>query len=171
MALNEAITTLGLVLSAVGLMLVFLQLRQSANSATSGLLITINRDLNSFSDIAIWLESGDPELGIDAIFQERILDYISYFEGLYISHNRGLFSLREVDEYFSGRFFRLANHPRIQKEFLCAEQKYQDIFKPIFKLHRSLSRYRKRRNSPALFLEYDLEQSAGCIYRRMSASR
>lgn len=160
------IPAIAVILSAVGLFVVFLQLRQSANTATASLLISINRDLNSFSDVAIWLEHNEPS-ELDAELEERVLDYISYFEGLFISFKRNLFSIEEVNDYFGGRFLRLTNHPEVQSRFLCNKDKYGDIFNPIFRMHAMIKDHRERKNLSDLYGEHDLSRVDVKLYVEM----
>lgn len=161
------VPAVAVVISAIGLIVVYLQLRQSANTATASLLISINRDLNGFSDVAIWLERGNPD-ELDAVLEERVLDYISYFEGLYISFQRKLFSIEEVNDYFGGRFLRLANHPEVQSRFLCNKTKYGDIFNPIFRMHAMIKDHRKSKDLRELYAENDLSRADVKLYIEMS---
>jgi hypothetical protein len=163
-----------LAVSAIGICIIWYQLEQSANATKSTLLVQINRDLNSYSDIAILLDSAEPgELvgKLSALERERLLDYISYFEGLYLCYARGLFSLSEVNDYFAGRFFRIAHNAAIQTELLTNETRYGDIFRPIFQLHAALNLYRDKNGHAKLYPDTPLSAVSSDLYQRLANQR
>jgi len=174
--MNSSATTidvLTLLVSAIGLTIIWYQLRQSGSSAKATLILQINRDLNSYSDIGALLAAGSNlnlAEELNALQRERLLDYISYFEGIYISYQRGLFSLSEINDYFAGRFFRLCNNTGVQQSILLNSSDYSDIFRPIFKLHAALSSYRSQRNYAPILLETDLAIKSGEIYDNYTKS-
>jgi hypothetical protein len=160
-----------LLVSSIGVAVVWFQLRQASNSSKVSLLISINRDLNSYGDVAIQIQNGQADdwvSGLKAEEVERLLDYISYFEGIYLSYRRGLFSLREINDYFSGRFFRLAHNAGIQKSILSNAELYGGIFRPIFCLHAGLSAYRRRHRMTALYPDHELAALAPKLYASMT---
>lgn len=137
----------------VGLVLIWFQLRQATSSSKGSLLLSINRDLNQYIEVAVQIEEGIDEEWVSNLStkdRERLLDYISYFEGIYLAHARGLFDLKEINDYFAGRFFRLTNNTGVQRYVFLNEEKYGDIFRPIFLLHQALTNYRKDQGLPTL---------------------
>jgi hypothetical protein len=168
---SEMLDAASLAIAIAGLGFIWFQLRQAANSSKASLLISINRDLNAYGDVAVKIEQGatkDWVEKLDGIDIERLLDYISYFEGLYLAHRRGLFSLREINDYFSGRFFRLANNTGVQTAMLLNRERYEDIFRPIFLLHKALLAYRSKSSLPALYPQSDLASVDRSRYREMA---
>jgi hypothetical protein len=154
MTAGEWISLLTLAGSVVGIGLLFLQVRQASDTAKVSLLFSINRDMNSYADVAALIEAnpdGDWFNSLEVKQKERLLDYVSYFEGIQLSMARRLFSIEEVDAFFSNRFFRLANNPGIRRQVFLNAAEFADAFRPIFMLHENLSAYRVRRNLPALY--------------------
>jgi hypothetical protein len=157
--------------AVIGLGFVLFQLRLSANSSKAMLLVSINKDLNGYTDVSVLIEEAASDRWVEQITtlqSERILDYISYLEGVYLSYRRGLFSAGEVNDHFAGRFFRIANDPGIQKTLLLNETKYGDRFRPIFQLHKALKSHRSRRGLTAIKLHSDLENANPELYIRMT---
>jgi hypothetical protein len=154
MNMTEVISGFALFGSFIGIGLLYFQIKQTADTTKVSLLFSINRDLNSYSDVATLIEIGKGDDWVEGLKdsqRERLLDYISYFEGIQLSMDRRLFKPRELDAFFSNRFFRLANNPSIRKHVFLNADRYDDAFRPIVALHASLSAYRMRHRLPALY--------------------
>ena len=160
-----------LVVSIAAAGLIWFQLLQSTNSAKAALLISINRDLNSYSDVATRIEQEQWDAWVEnlsAIERERLLDYISYFEGIYLAYRRGLFSLTEINDYFSGRFFRLTHNRGVQSAILLNDETYGDIFRPIFVMHSVLVNFRYAQKMKNLYPDTDLRTANEQRYEDMN---
>ena len=123
--------------------LVFFQLRQSSVAAKANIILSINRDLQQFSPLAAKLDNEqltDPT----AEELEELLDYISYFEGLFVIFKKGIISRWELDVFFGGRFLRLFENSFVKTQILFNHQKFGPIFVPIYKLHWTLLNSRVR---------------------------
>ena len=163
MTIGELIAAVALFGSLLGIVLLFLQIKQASGTATVSLLFSINRDLNSYADVANLVEANRDDEWVSALGKEkreRLLDYVSYFEGIQLSMERRLFSIEEVDAFFSNRFFRLTNNAGMRKQVFLNTQSYNDAFRPIFALHANLSAYRDRKGLPVLYGGAPLENVA-----------
>lgn len=172
MTTSDKTAIASLLIGVVGLFVIWFQLRQSANSAKATLLMSVNRDLNAYLDVAVRIEQSAGEHWVTALApqdKERLLDYISYFEGLYLSHRSGLFSMSDVNDYFAGRFFRVVNNVGVQKGVLL-DSIHGDIFRPVFCLHAELTKYRQRRGLSPLYAEHDLRAGDSALYSTYVAS-
>lgn len=150
----EWISAFALLCSILGIGLLLIQIRRASDTAKISLLFAINRDLNAYADVAEMIEShheGNWVRTLEIKKRERLLDYISYFEGIQLSLARHLFKIEEVNAFFANRFFRLANNISIREEVFLNKNLYSDAFQPIFILHASLSVYRDRKGLPTLF--------------------
>lgn len=154
MTTGEWISAFALAGSIAGIGLLYYQVKQSSDTAKVSLIISINRDLNSYADVAALIAANPINQWVDELElekKERILDYVSYFEGIQLAMERGIFNIQEVDAYFANRFFRLANNPDIRRAIFLNSVEYQDAFRPIFSLHASLSSFRYQKGYEVLY--------------------
>jgi hypothetical protein len=151
MSTGELIAVIALVASIIGVVLLYLQIKQGSDAAKATLLLSINRDLNSYADAAILIEAGKGDdwfKPLDLHQKERILDYISYFEGIQLALERRLFTIREVNAFFAHRFLRVSGNPSLRKHLFADEHGYEEAFRPILALDATLRAYRERLISP-----------------------
>jgi hypothetical protein len=151
---GELISLLTLAGSFLGIGILFVQIRQASIVAKTSLLFSINRDLNSYTDVASLIVAGVDDDWVNTLGseqKERLLDYASYFEGIQLSMERRLFRVEEVDAFFSNRFFRMTNNTGMRKHVFSNFEAYDDAFRPIVALHQHLTAYRERKGLPVLY--------------------
>lgn len=167
------IASVTLLVTIAGLLFIWFQLRLSVNIAKGTLLLSINKDLHDYADIAVQIEEAADEnwvANLSGHDRERLLDYLSYFEGVYLLHSSGLLTIGEINYYFSGRFFRLVNNTSVQIHILTNEARYADIFRPVFLLHKVLFDYREKNGFAVLENPGYLEAHDPDLYTRMTST-
>jgi hypothetical protein len=141
------ISGLALFGSFVAVVLLYIQLRQASGISKANLLFSVNRDLSSYQDIGALFQAevGDDWVEhLNATTKERLLDYISYFEGIGLALSNGLLTVEEVDLFFSNRLFRVLDNPSVKKHILSNTLHYGDAFRPVYALLTILTKHRAR---------------------------
>jgi hypothetical protein len=84
-----------------------------------------------------------------------IIDYLTFFETMYLLVKRKILTIDIIDELFAYRFFIAVHNPFIQKNNLI---KYDTFYPDTYKLHKLWVNYRKKNKKIIPFNEYNLDK-------------
>jgi hypothetical protein len=84
-----------------------------------------------------------------------IIDYLGFFETMFLLMKRKIIDIKLIDELFSYRFFIAVHNPYVQKKCLV---KYSEFYKNTYRLHKFWVDYRTKNNNPVPFPEYRLDK-------------
>jgi len=100
------------------------------------------------------------EKGENDIFNEtdypKIIAYLEWLEELAVGINQGLIEFDFIDDFLSYRFFLIVNNKYVQDAELIPEYKN---YRGIYKLHKTWSKYKKKKKLPILQIETDLSKT------------
>lgn len=84
-----------------------------------------------------------------------IIDYLGFFETMFLLMKRKIIDIKLIDELFSYRFFIAVHNPYVQKKCLV---KYNKFYKNTYRLHKTWVDYRTKNNEPVPFKENRLDK-------------
>jgi len=84
-----------------------------------------------------------------------IIDYLSFFETMYLLIKRGILTIDLIDELFSYRYFIAVHNPFVQKHNLL---KYDIYYKNSYRLHKMWIDHRIKKGRDIPFSEYRLDK-------------
>lgn len=74
--------------------------------------------------------------------RKYIVDYLTYFETVYILHKKGIFHISEIDEMFAYRFFVIINDKSIQSIELVPNG---DYYNDLYDFYKIWKQYRQKK--------------------------
>jgi len=84
----------------------------------------------------------------------NIIDYLTFFETMYLLIKRKIIKIDLIDELFAYRFFIAVHNPYVQKKNLI---KYNTYYKNTYRLHKMWVSHRLENNEKIPFSEYNLK--------------
>lgn len=84
-----------------------------------------------------------------------IIDYLTFFETMYLLIKRKIITIDLIDELFAYRFFIAVHNPYVQKHNLI---KYNTFYKNTYRLHKRWVEYRQKNNDQIPFDKYRLDK-------------
>lgn len=138
----------------VGALAIWFQMKRARDMEEGSFIVGLNESFLSSDGIrAIYrkLVSNTPLTEDDRV---EIVEYLTFFETIYVLLERGLVEISVLDELFSYRFFLAVNNPDIQRLELICDAPY---YKNLYALDYTWSTYR-RKHGKTVQLEGSLAQ-------------
>lgn len=144
--LKDAMTMLIAIVAALA---VFVQTKKNADTSKAEFILNLQQEFSSsegFSDLfdACWRNYND-EMSNEELetylskSQVHLLNYLTFFESMYLIKEQGVINIKILDELFGRRFFIVVNNKTIQNFDLCKNAKY---YTNVFYLYEDWSAYR-----------------------------
>lgn len=144
--LKEMMTVL---ISVVAAIAVFYQTKKSTDTARAEFVLNLQQDFTDsekFSELfeMCWLnynEEVDNEQLLEYLNRnkENLLNYLTFFESVYLMKKQGVITIELLDELFGRRFFIVVNNLTVQEFDLAKNSNY---YSNIFYLYKDWSEYR-----------------------------
>lgn len=142
--LKEFLITLA---SLTGAVAVFIQIKRTRDLATGEFILNLQQEFivhHSELFIKCWNHSTSSQENLDLKGEdEHILNYLTFFESMFIMVNNNVLNIKMLDDLFGRRFFMVVNNKSIQKWDL--EKNYL-FYLNIYRLYAKWKKYRKRKN-------------------------
>lgn len=87
------------------------------------------------------------------MMKPEVLNYLGWIRSLCSLIDRGVLSIESVDEIYGYKFFIILNNKEVQEMELS---KYPDLYKLMFRTHKSWSDYRKKKGGHLICESEDL---------------
>lgn len=87
--------------------------------------------------------------------RKYIVDYLTYFETIYILYKKGIFKISEIDEMFAYRFFLLINDKYIQDIELSPNGEY---YFDLYDFYKVWKEYRQKKSKEIIKIEHCFEE-------------
>lgn len=135
--IKEAILTSTAVIGAIS---IWFEMKRSKDMAEGEFITNLNESFLSNSDVKIiYKKLSDNEI-LDKDDKSSIVEYLTFFETIFILIERNVIDINIVDDLFSYRFFIAINNKYIQEYELVKDDKY---YKNIYTLDYIWTEYRK----------------------------
>ena len=113
----------------VGILAIWFQMKRAKDMEEGSFIVGINDSFLSsegIREVYRKLVSHTPLTEEDRV---NIVEYLTFFEAVFILYKRGLIDLAVLDDLFSYRFFIAVNNPDIQRlELICDAIYYKNIY-------------------------------------------
>ena len=125
----------------VGALAIWFQMKRAKDMEEGSFIVGLNDSFlksEGIRDVYHKLVSNTPLTEEDRV---NVVEYLTFFETVYILYKRGLADLGVLDDLFSYRFFIAVNNPDIQRMELISDAPYH---KNIYTLDHIWSSYRRK---------------------------
>lgn len=166
---KEILVTIASVIAAAA---VLVQIRDSKQLATGEFVLNLQQEFtanenNSALFIKCWNsikinreEINNKKIGKKLVLtnddEVSILNYLTFFESLYIMVEKNVLSIKMLDELFGRRFFVVVNNIEIQDKDLGENYLY---YLNVYRLYNIWEKYRRDRNENVFYKEKDNNNS------------
>ena len=130
------------VTALVGALAIWFQMKRAKDMEEGSFIVGLNESFlgsDGIRNIYRKLVSQIPLTEDDRI---EIVEYLTFFETIYVLYKRGLVEISVLDDLFSYRFFLAVNNPDIQRLELICDAPY---YKNLYTLDYVWSNYRRKR--------------------------
>lgn len=141
--ISEVIITLTAIMGAIA---IFYEMKRTKDLAEGEFILSLDQQFSSresFSDLFMSCWCDKAEGSEETITYEKdknvLLNYLTFFETVYVMVESNVMEISLVDELFARRFFAVVNNQQVQNQDLIVNYKhYINIFKlhAIWKKHR-----------------------------------
>lgn len=142
------------IVTAVAALAVFWEIKENHDLASGQFVFDLEQSFESNQDckelfIKCWeFKSRDNTLDLSSD-TTKILNYLTFFESMYVLYMNGAISIKELDDLFGRRFMSIVNNRAIQEIDLVKNYKY---YLNIYRLYNVWKKYRiksgKEENKP-----------------------
>jgi hypothetical protein len=148
-------TTLGIFLTATGLIALALQIRDTRRLAQAQFVSNLENDLTAHYKTYSKILPGEPWSNDGAGPATKselaeIIPYLSFFAKLKFLLDLGAVDLRIINRMFSFRFFLVVHNEHVQREIIFSTI-YYPYWAEVIALHAQWLEYRKERGLPIPF--------------------
>lgn len=156
---NSLFSVLEVVVAILGAILVVIELRKSGNAASGEFVLNLQEQFASSEGFAELFDKcwkyHEGKLSDDKLIEhlqahrEILLNYLTFFESVYLMKKRKTIKMELLDELFGRRFLSVTNNRIVQEVDLV---KNHDYYTNIFYLYSDWKKYRLRNGNNELFL-------------------
>lgn len=135
------------IISLLAAVAALLQMRKSTALTTGGFILNLQEVYNGNSDfleifLTCWADFKGEERNCDlSEKRESIINYLTFFESIYVMMEEGCLNIQILDELFGRRFFIVVNNRTVQDMELTVNGEY---YTNIYKLYDIWKAYRIR---------------------------
>lgn len=140
-----------MLLSVLGVMLVILQIDKSTSLTEGEFILNLQQtyaDNDEFVELFLkcWddFNNCDNETNSEEIDIKTLVNYLTFFESIYIMLEKGVVKIDLLDDLFGRRFFIVVNNKKVQDLELIKNYKY---YKNIYSLHSIWKKYRMKQEA------------------------
>lgn len=147
------------VISLLAAVAALLQMQKNTALTTGGFILNLQEVYNGNSDfllifLSCWEDFKGEERQCDlSEKRESIINYLTFFESIYIMMQEGCLNIQLLDELFGRRFFMVVNNKTVQDMELAVNSEY---YTNIYKLYDIWKAYRIKQEKK--------EQKKNCRY-------
>ncbi len=139
-----------ILISAISVLAVFVEIRKNGDVAKGGFIINLQEKFETNTEgVAIFIECWENTnvINLDGR-HEAILNYLTFFESMYVMVDNGVLTIEMLDELFGRRFFAFVNRLEIQEVDLAKNYMF---YLNIYELHARWRAYRQKKHNAVLF--------------------
>jgi len=129
------------VASLTGAVAVFIQIKRTRDLATGEFILNLQQEFTEkHSDL--FIKCWDNRLGGEEIALsdgKQVLNYLTFFESMFIMVERDVLTIKMLDELFGRRFFMVVNNEFIQDKDLTENYRY---YLNVYRLYAKWKEYR-----------------------------
>ena len=155
----ESIVTM--IIAITGAIAIWYQLKKEKDIDEASFIVNLNNSFvenDGIKKIYSELRGNMNTLDVnpfDAQAERRyIVDYLTYFETIYILYKKDVFSIAELDEMFAFRFFIAINDPYIQQIELKPNGPF---YEDLYILYKPWKEYRLKKGKSIVKAEHDFQ--------------
>lgn len=130
--------------AVIGTFAIFYEMKRTKDLAEGEFILNLDKEFssnNNYSELFMKCWSNEEITYEDN--REELLEYLTFFETIYIMLQKNVLDINMLDELFSRRFFAVVNNRQVQKEDLIKNYKY---YINIYKLHALWKEYTIKNN-------------------------
>lgn len=139
---------LAAITALVGILAIWFQMKRAKDMEEGSFIVGINDSFLSSDGIRAVYRKLVSHESITEEDRVNVVEYLTFFETVYILYKRNLIDIAVLDDLFSYRFFIAVNNPDIQRLELICDACY---YKNIYTLDYVWSSYRRKQGKPVEF--------------------